>query len=484
MTFQFNRRWFTSVALSVAAALVLTFSACTQPESEPLPQADAGPAAEEVALPAAEEATAHPAVQQEASPPAPTNPAASEPATEEPDPFVVPDGSPEELLEYVKGLMDVRPKSNDQAGFTEYRKGIGGALVTAADRILAQTPTDEQAKEAVILLLNGLTALDSTGDADAKKRLQGLPAELEKAGLSKLVRIAQSFSLQGKLQRARGMQPDGIFKVLAEVEAFFADGTVQGEDINMAMMAGMMAESTGDVERTVELYKKLGTIISAHEDKAIASMGAKLVGAGRRIGLVGNKMPLEGVTLEGEPLDWSKYEGKVVLVDFWATWCGPCIQEMPNIRKNYDAYHDRGFDVIGISIDQDRGALVSFVNEHEEPWTVLCDRDLAKSQTGEMMSDRYGVFSIPTMVLIGADGKVVAMNPRGPQLGQELEKLLGPAEAKKPAEAQKPAEVKKPAEAKKEKLPAPKAKPASDTEKTKEQAAGEEKSAKAESNKK
>jgi thiol-disulfide isomerase/thioredoxin len=155
-----------------------------------------------------------------------------------------------------------------------------------------------------------------------------------------------------------------------------------------------------------------------------------------------------------------------VLVDFWATWCGPCIQEIPNIRKNYDAYHDRGFDVIGISVDQDREALVSFLDQHKEPWLVLCDQDLADSQTGEMMGDRYGIFSIPTMALIGADGKVVAMNPRGPQLGQELEKLLGPVEEKK------------------EEVPAPEGKPAANTEKTEEPAPGEGKSGDAESGKK
>jgi thiol-disulfide isomerase/thioredoxin len=435
VTFQLDWRRLTSVTTWAAVALILTLSACTQPKSDTLPQADSTPAAEQSAEPVAEEATAHPAVQQEASPPAATKEAADEPVTEEPDPFAVPDGSPEELLEYVEGLMDVRPKSNDMAGFAEYRKNIGQAMVTAADGILAKTPTDEQAKKAVFLMLNGLTTLESTGDAAAAERLQGLPAELEKAGLSKFVRMAKSFPLQGRLKRARRMQPDEIKQLIGEVEAFLGDGPMQAEDVNMAMRAGMMAEDVGDNEWAGEVCKRLGMMISENEDKSIASMGAKLIGVGRRMNLVGNEMPLEGVTLEGEPLDWSKYEGKVVLVDFWTTWCGPCIQEIPNIRQNYDAYHNRGFDVIGISVDRDREALVSFMNEHEEPWVVLCDRDLAESPTGEMMADRYGIFSIPTMALIGTDGKVVTMNPRGPKLGRELEKLLGPAEEKKEEQA-------------------------------------------------
>jgi alkyl hydroperoxide reductase subunit AhpC len=118
---------------------------------------------------------------------------------------------------------------------------------------------------------------------------------------------------------------------------------------------------------------------------------------------------------------------------------------MSNIRANYDKYHDRGFDVVGISTDDDRDALISFLKSNELPWTVLVDEDLKKADR-ETMSQRYGIFGIPNVTLVGKDGKVAAMDVRGPELGARLEELLGKADAPvAPAEAAKEPAAKEPA---------------------------------------
>ncbi|MEM6799480.1 MAG: thioredoxin-like domain-containing protein [Planctomycetota bacterium] len=139
------------------------------------------------------------------------------------------------------------------------------------------------------------------------------------------------------------------------------------------------------------------------------------------IALIGKPMPIEGVTLNGRAFDIEQYKGKVVLVDFWATWCGPCRAEMPNIAANYQKYHERGFEVVAVSIDQSMGSLKDFVAEQQPPWVVLADKHPKNRQS---MAARYGISGIPALVLVGPDGKVLTAHCRGERLGRALAKQL------------------------------------------------------------
>lgn len=138
--------------------------------------------------------------------------------------------------------------------------------------------------------------------------------------------------------------------------------------------------------------------------------------------LVGKPFAFAGMTLDGKPLDLSRYQGKIVLVDFWATWCGPCVKEMPNIFASYQKHFNDGFDVIAVSVDEDLLALAEFVGQTKPPWAVVADRFPGNPQP---MGAKYKINAIPSLILVGKDGNVVAVNCRGKKLGEELDKLFG-----------------------------------------------------------
>jgi|GEM_PF-1621817 len=142
--------------------------------------------------------------------------------------------------------------------------------------------------------------------------------------------------------------------------------------------------------------------------------------------LPGREIAIEGVTLDGQVLDWAKYKGKVVLLDFWATWCGPCLAEIPRLKTLYEKYHGKGFEIVGISMDEDLDALKNGLERHQFPWINLADakRKEANQQT---MGNRFAVSSIPRCILVGRDGKVISVEARGEGLAQKLAELF-PAE--------------------------------------------------------
>ena len=116
----------------------------------------------------------------------------------------------------------------------------------------------------------------------------------------------------------------------------------------------------------------------------------------------------------------SSLRGKVVLIDFWASWCKPCRRENPNVVAAYQQYKDKGFTVFGVSLDRAKDAWVNAIAQDNLTWTHVSDLKFWQS----VAARDYGVSSIPFAVLIDAEGKVIGKNLRGPALQQKLAEVL------------------------------------------------------------
>lgn len=172
-----------------------------------------------------------------------------------------------------------------------------------------------------------------------------------------------------------------------------------------------------DYEKGLALLEEL---IKGPDQKLAEAAKARL----QKAQMIGQPMDLQFTAVDGSSVDLRALRGNIVLVDFWASWCPDCIREMPAIRQSYQKYRDKGFAVVGISLDKDAQALSNFVARKLIPWPQYFDG----KGWGNEFATKYGVRAIPEMWLINQRGEVVSTNVSPEQLEQRIAQLLSSRE--------------------------------------------------------
>ena len=208
---------------------------------------------------------------------------------------------------------------------------------------------------------------------------------------------------------------------------------IKPDDLQAHFMLSRMLEMANQYEEALKVfenlekrypedYRILEELARIHEVLGNPDLAAKYrKKADPMSELVGKIVPdFSAIDLDGRPISLQQYRGKVVLLDFWAVWCGPCITEMPNVKRVYNTYRDRGFDIIGVSLDTDEARLRNYLKKNNIRWRQIFSGQKWRSP----LAQRHHIRSIPAPWLISRDGTLISRKARGVKLEQLVVEAL------------------------------------------------------------
>jgi thiol-disulfide isomerase/thioredoxin len=298
----------------------------------------------------------------------------------------------------------------------EFQKQIRQTAVSFADKaqeFIARFPTNENVGDARITVVYALSHAVAAGDAEAESRIATFVSTvLADSSIPEDDRVAVlMYGGNAAFMKGVGMRlfTDGMSKLHEEFETASLENMRAAlkqfptNSMIYTMLVAVAQRSAADRQKEIATE-----IIDAPGAPPGAKTLANHILKGTKPYQVGQPLDIRFTALDGREVDLAKLKGKVVLVEFWSTTCGPCIAEMPTVKAVYQKLHDQGFEVLAISLDDKESALRRFIKEKELPWPQHFDG----KGWGNQFAVRYGIFGIPTMWLVDKRGILRDTNAR------------------------------------------------------------------------
>ncbi len=204
------------------------------------------------------------------------------------------------------------------------------------------------------------------------------------------------------------------------VVAMFALGYTRGIDPNeLKTVVPNLAKRFPTHTGVAGIIKQYNEMMVKKEEPKVAPSSTPAKPGMQAIGNMAPEITMNDVN--GKPFSLSSLKGKYVLVDFWASWCGPCRGENPNVVANYNKYKSKNFTILGVSLDEDKAAWLAAIKKDNLTWIHVSDL----KGWANAAAKQYGVESIPYNVLLDPQGKIIASELRDEDLGKKLEEVLG-----------------------------------------------------------